>query len=93
MEYIYAAMLIHKAGGKVDEATVRSALAKNTTLNVLPTGETPYSGWAVKRRDKVTVGRIRVRPSSQIVEMFAVADNLHIGAALNGLRIAELMLK
>jgi large subunit ribosomal protein L12 len=26
MEYIYAAMLIHKAGGKVDEATVKKVL-------------------------------------------------------------------
>ena len=26
MEYVYAAMLIHKAGGKVDEATVKKEL-------------------------------------------------------------------
>ena len=26
MEYVYAAMLIHKAGGKVDEATVKKVL-------------------------------------------------------------------
>ncbi len=26
MEYMYAAMLIHKAGGKVDEATVKKVL-------------------------------------------------------------------
>ena len=26
MEYIYAAMLIHKAGGKMDEATVKKVL-------------------------------------------------------------------
>ena len=26
MEYIYAAMLIHKAGGKIDEATVKKVL-------------------------------------------------------------------
>ena len=26
MEYIYAAMLIHKAGGKVDEATIKKVL-------------------------------------------------------------------
>ena len=26
MEYIYAAMLIHKAGGKVEEATVKKVL-------------------------------------------------------------------
>ena len=26
MEYIYAAMLIHKAGGKVDEATVKKVM-------------------------------------------------------------------
>ena len=26
MEYIYAAMLIHKAGGKVDEASVKKVL-------------------------------------------------------------------
>ena len=26
MEYIYAAMLIHKAGGKVDEATTKKVL-------------------------------------------------------------------
>jgi aspartate-semialdehyde dehydrogenase len=78
---------------KVDDAAVRAALGENPTLNILPVDETPFSGWAVKHRDKVTLGRIRVRPSSQTVDMFAVADNLHIGAALNGLRIAELMIK
>ena len=26
MEYVYAAMLIHKAGGKIDEATVKKVL-------------------------------------------------------------------
>ncbi|MDD5087142.1 MAG: 50S ribosomal protein L12, partial [Candidatus Nanoarchaeia archaeon] len=26
MEYVYAAMLIHKAGGKIDEATVTKVL-------------------------------------------------------------------
>ncbi len=77
-----------------DEASVRAvydALTANPTLNVLPLGEVPWSGWAVKLPDKVTVGRIRVRPKKRVVDFFATSDNLNIGAALNGLRIAELM--
>ncbi len=76
---------------EICEAAIREALAGNPTLNVLPLGEVPWSGWAVKLPDKVTVGRIRVRPEKRIVDFFATSDNLNIGAALNGLRIAELM--
>ncbi len=76
---------------EVSEAAIREALAGNPTLNVLPLGEVPWSGWAVKLPDKVTVGRIRVRPEKRVVDFFATSDNLNIGAALNGLRIAELM--
>lgn len=76
---------------EVSEGAVREALASNPTLNVLPLGEVPWSGWAVKQPDKVTVGRIRVRPEKRVVDFFGTSDNLHIGAALNGLRIAELM--
>ena len=70
---------------------VRQALAENPTLLVLPTGEPPTSAQAVLHRDRVVVGRLRVRPERHSVDLFAVADNLHLGAALNGLRIAELM--
>ena len=31
MEYVYAALLIHKAGGKVDEATVKKVLEASGT--------------------------------------------------------------
>ena len=78
---------------EVSEGAVREALASNPTLNVLPLGEVPWSGWAVKLPDKVTVGRIRVRPEKRVVDFYGTSDNLHIGAALNGLRIAELMFK
>ncbi len=76
---------------EIDEAKVRDALGESPTLQVLPTGETPTSADAVKHRDRVVVGRIRVRPQQRTVDLFAVADNLHIGAALNGLRIGEMM--
>ncbi|MBT7903659.1 50S ribosomal protein P1 [Candidatus Woesearchaeota archaeon] len=34
MEYVYAAMLIHKAGGKVEEATLKKVLeAANVTVD------------------------------------------------------------
>lgn len=80
-----------KLRDEVSEAAVRDALAASPTLQVLPTGETPTSADAVKHRDRVIVGRIRVRPEQRVVDLFAVADNLHIGAALNGLRIGEMM--
>jgi aspartate-semialdehyde dehydrogenase len=76
---------------EVSETAVRQALTGNPMLNVLPQSEVPWSGWAVKLPERVTVGRIRVRPEKRTVDFFAVADNLNIGAALNGLRIAELM--
>jgi len=80
-----------KLRDEIDEAKVRAALSESPTLQVLPTGETPTSADAVKHRDRVIVGRIRVRPEQRVVDLFAVADNLHIGAALNGLRIGERM--
>lgn len=85
-------MAVHvRLRDEISEGAVRKALATNSTLNVLPLGEIPWSGWAVKHPDKVTAGRIRVRPEKRVVDFFATSDNLHIGAALNGLRIGELM--
>ncbi len=81
-----------KLHDEISEEAVRDALGESPTLQVLPTGETPTSADAVKHRDRVVVGRIRVRPQQRTVDLFAVADNLHIGAALNGLRIGELMI-
>jgi len=80
-----------KLRDEIGEEAVRGALADSPTLIVLPTGETPTSADAIAHRDRVIVGRIRVRPEPRVVELFAVADNLHIGAALNGLRIGEMM--
>jgi len=77
---------------EIDEAKVRGALSESPALLALPTGETPTSADAVKHRDRVVVGRIRVRLQQRAVDLFAVADNLHIGAALNGLRIGEMMI-
>lgn len=77
---------------QVSENEVREALAGNPTLLVLATGETPTSLHAVQYPSRVIVGRVRVRDEGRCVEMFAVSDNLHVGAALNGLLIAEQML-
>jgi aspartate-semialdehyde dehydrogenase len=85
-------MAVHvRLRDEVSETSVREAFTDNPTLNVLPLGEVPWSGWAVKLPDKVTVGRIRVRSEKRVVYFFATSDNLNIGAAFNGLRIAELM--
>lgn len=85
-------MSVHlRLSAEVGEKEILSAFAGNPTLNVLSNGEAPDSGWAIKLPDRVTIGRIRVRPKRRAVDFFAVADNLNIGAALNGLRIAELL--
>ena len=80
-----------KLRDEISEAAMRDALSESPTLLVFPTGETPTSADAMKHRDRVIVGRIRLRPEQRTVDLFAVADNLHIGAALNGLRIGEMM--
>jgi len=78
-----------RVSGPVDESRVRAALAGNPTLLVLQTGETPTSFHAIQYPNRVIVGRIRVRDGGGCIELFTVSDNLHIGAALNGLLIAE----
>lgn len=76
----------------VSESEVREAFTNNPTLLLLATGETPTSLHAIQYPNRVIVGRVRVRDEGRCVELFAVSDNLNIGAAFNGLLIAEQML-
>lgn len=72
---------------------VHLALEDNPNIFLLPDDEIPESSLAIAHRDRVVVGRVRAYFDEGIVELFAVSDNLHLGAALNALRIAECMLR
>lgn len=72
---------------------VHLALEDNPHILLLPDEAIPESRLAIEHRERVIVGRVRAYFDEGAVELFAVCDNLHLGAALNALRIAECMLK
>jgi len=72
---------------------VHLALEDNPHILLLPEDRIPVSRLAIEHRDRVVVGRVRSYFEEGVVELFAVSDNLHIGAALNALHIAECMLR
>ncbi len=68
---------------------IRLALEEHKYIELLPSEEIPDSTLALSVPDKVVVGRVRSYFEEKCVCLFAVSNNLVIGAALNALLIGE----
>jgi len=68
---------------------IKLALAEHPYVELLPDEEIPDSSLAITVPGKVVVGRLRAYFEERSVNLFAVSNNLIVGAAQNALEIAE----
>ncbi|MGH2766158.1 MAG: aspartate-semialdehyde dehydrogenase [Actinomycetota bacterium] len=77
--------------GDLSSQAARSALARFPGVEVVddPSADRFPTPLQAAGRDEVLVGRIRTGPGPRSLQLFAAADNLRKGAALNAVQIAE----